>query len=141
MQPVNDNVVTASTRAQKAGTPRRSSNSSSKSEGGGSKDFGLTDATRNVILPRGIDANKDPEVPVRELLEMLGMKVDPSTGKWTVVSISSNSVAERAGVLANDVVDLIDDQPIGGKEKFKGSSGKSVTVNRGGKSMRLELKR
>jgi C-terminal processing protease CtpA/Prc len=73
---------------------------------------------------------------------MLGMKVDNAGGKWTVISTSASSVAERSGVLASDIIESINDQAIGGKDKLNGTVlGKALTVLRGGKSIKLDLKR
>lgn len=133
-------VATSSSQTPKNTTVRRVPNSASRRENEpGSKDFGLQDAT--IIQPPGIGTGQDTEVAVRDLLEMLGMKVASIRGGWKVVSTTSNSLAAKSGVLANDVVESIDGQTIAGKDKLSGKvEGKALTVRRDGKAIRLELK-
>jgi hypothetical protein len=97
---------------------------------------------KRIFTPPGIPASDGGEISVREVLEMLGMKVDLVSGRWQVLSTSANSIAEKSGVLASDVVESINEQAIRGKEKLKGKlEAKMLTVGRDGKSIKLDLKR
>jgi hypothetical protein len=141
VDPSRGSVVTASTQPSRKSAPRRDMGTVSTSDGGAGSYVGAR-TQPNVFQPPGTNTNKNPEVPVRTVLEMLGMKVDNAGGKWTVISTSASSVAERSGVLASDIIESINDQAIGGKDKLNGTVlGKALTVLRGGKSIKLDLKR
>lgn len=147
-EPGEREVLTASARPRKT-TGRGLANSVSSDI----RDYKINVTPANVICPRGIpcagnsntlsnsNASQGSDVSVREILEFLGMKVDVVKGKWTVSSTAANSIAERSSVLANDVVESINDQAIGGKSKLKGKvEAKVLTIGRDGKSIKLDLK-
>jgi hypothetical protein len=105
-----------------------------------SRDSAITPA--KIINPPGIPASDGGEFSVRDVLEMLGMKVDFVRGRWHVLSTAADSIAEKSGVLASDVVESINEQTIRGKDKLKGKlEAKILTVGRDGKSIKLDLKR
>jgi hypothetical protein len=147
-QAVDGNSMTASTEKPKTKTERRAP-VSVRADDIRNIEQGYKQA--NIICPRGIDCtgnsnasvkgnmNTDSRDAVRELLEIAGMNVNVVRGTWTVRSVSTNSIAERSGVLANDVVESINDQSIGRITRFKGDV-KSVTVRREGKSVKLDLR-
>lgn len=140
-EPESGNLQTVSVE-QKNGTPIRRAGSARKSTASKDERTFTQDSALslpNMITPPGIPASGG-EIPVREILESLGLKVDYVGSAWTVRTVLTNGIAERSGMLANDIVESINDQPIGRAIKLKGSfEGKSVTVNRGGKSIKLDL--
>ena len=104
----------------------------------------------NVIDPPGINSNlgrnsnsnsAGASIPVREVLEMLGVKAEFAGGGWAVRSTADNSIAARAGVKVKDVIEAINDQTLTEDTKLKGSfEGKSLRVRRDGKSMTISLR-
>ena len=113
---------------------------------GGSVD--RTQIVANLVTPPGIpaihgrNANASAsDIPAEEVLEMLGMKVELVKGVFVVRSVTENGVGTRAGVKANDVVEAINDQKLSEGSKLKGSfSGRSLSIRRDGKPLKLNLK-
>jgi hypothetical protein len=124
------------------------------SQGGrdGSVDLAIRPA--NVILPRGFQSVTQPnrdanaanvdagrEIPIREVLEMLGVKAEFADGGWTVLSTADNSIATRSGVRSKDVIEAFNDQDLTEGTTLKaGFAGKSLRVRRDGKRVKLDLK-
>jgi hypothetical protein len=80
-------------------------------------------------------------VTVREVFEILGMKGDFVDGGWRVSSTSENSIAARSGIRSNDIIESVDGRTLSASTKLKGNfEGKSVSVRREGKQLRLDLK-
>lgn len=116
----------------------------------GSVDLAIKPA--NVILPpgfqsvaqRGVNANNADagrEIPIREVLEMLGVKAEFAGGGWTVRSTADNSIATRSGVRSNDVIEAFNDRDLTEGTTLKaGFAGKSLRVRRDGKQVKLDLK-
>ncbi len=99
---------------------------------GGSIDSALRPAR---IIPAPAD------VPVREILEKIGMKAEFVDGGWKVRSTTGNSIAERSGVRSDDVIEAIDGRPLTEATALKGGvEGKSLNVRRDGKQVKLDLK-
>ncbi len=125
--------------------------SNSSISGGGSVERGL--GTSRTIYPRGIDPNaKAPVMPkefdqvgkvfAKDVLNLLGVDVVYSATGWKVASVADNSAAQRAGVRAGDVVEAINDQPVGEKTNFKGSfTTKNMRVKREDKIVDLDLQK
>lgn len=101
------------------------------------------------ILPPGINANasvkKIPDFEIgkmtaTELLREIGVETDAGN-KLTVKSVRPNSLADRSGVKAGDVVEAIDGEKIDGKNLApKFSTGKTLTVSRSSKKVEINLK-
>ena len=131
-------------------TPKkRTQAGTAREEGGGSTTQAL--GTIKVITAPGIpDPSKNRssnnisgtgDIPIREILEVMGLKADFSGGGWIVRSAAKNSIASRAGIQSNDVIEAVNDQSVGEKTMLKnGFQGKSISVRRDGKSVELELK-
>jgi len=99
---------------------------------GGSIDSALRPAR---VIPAPSD------VPVREILERLGMKAEFIDGGWKVRSTTDNSIATRSGVRSDDVIEAIDGRAITEATTLKGGvDGKSLNVRREGKQVKLDLK-
>ncbi len=107
----------------------------------------------NVISPPGFESsvgrnpnqntntNHAADIPVREILDTLGVKADFVNGGWTVRSTSDNSIATRSGVRSNDVIEAVNDQNLAERTVLKGNfEGKSISVRREGKQLKLDLK-
>lgn len=149
---IGDEFATASTRSNDSGRVKRTDRSASNAtRREGSVDMGLKDETKNVILPPGFESNvrrnqnsnspRGVDVPVREILEMLGIKAEFANGGWTVRSTVENSTAHRSGVHTNDVIEAIDGQSLAEATKLTdGFQGKSLRVRRDGKQIRLDLR-
>lgn len=103
----------------------------------------------NVINPPGFQSTPiagqnsnsapAPNVSVREVLDVLGVRADFVDGAWTVQSITDNSIAARSGVRPKDVVQSLDDQPLTEKSTLKSGS-QTITIRREGKQIKLDLK-
>ena len=118
--------------------------------GGGS--FVQSYGVANVRTPRGFEpvtptrnanaAIGAREIPVQEMFEMLGVKAEFVSGGWTVRSTAANSVAARAGLQADDVIEAINDQDVSEKTKFKsGVEGKSLSIRRKTNQLKLDLRK
>ena len=98
----------------------------------------VTDPDRNVNVAN-VDAGR--EIPIREVLEMLGVKADFASGGWTVLSTADNSIAARSGVRSDDVIEAFNDRDLTEGTTLKaGFAGKSLRVRRDGKQVTLDLK-
>jgi hypothetical protein len=118
----------------------------------GSVDMAIRPA--NVILPPGFESatspargnnnsnsESGPEIPVSEILEILGVRAEIVGGAWTVRSTTKTSIAERSGLVANDVIEAINDQTLAGRTALKaGFEAKTLRVRRDGKALQIDLK-
>jgi membrane-associated protease RseP (regulator of RpoE activity) len=139
--------VQASTERHRAVPKARTAGSDSNSRAqGGSVDRIIHPA--NVIMPPGFESanpqnrnanTTSTDVPVREVLEILGLTTDFSGDGWKVRSVAANSIAARSDVKAGDVIEAVDGQPVKKETKLK-SSAKTFTVRRDGKSVDLTLR-
>ncbi len=84
---------------------------------------------------------RNTQIPVKDVLTLLGAKGSFDENGWKVETPTANSLAERSGVQAGDVIEAINDQAVTDKTSFKSRSGiKSVRVRRDGKSIDIPLK-
>ena len=94
-------------------------------------------------IPSGGSANSNsgqPDVPVSEVLGVLGISADRADGVWKVKSVSNGSLAKKSGIQSGDVIEAIDGQLLSGKTTLKGaSSGKTCRVRRDGKPIEVKL--
>jgi len=107
----------------------------------------------NKIYPRGFDPtpkatpdanpfNRDAKIPVTDILNLIGIKPAFTGSGWRAEAISAHSMAERVGVKVGDVIEAINDQPLGEKTVFGNKfDGKSLRVRRDGKPIQIELNR
>jgi hypothetical protein len=101
---------------------------------GGSVDSGLKQS--NTISINGM--GKD--IPVKEVLNMMGITADFVNNGWKVRGTSDGSVAHKSGFQAGDVIELIDGLAVSDKTAFKGGfSGKTFSVRRDGKPIEIKL--
>ena len=90
-------------------------------------------------VPRKIYRNT--LIPAKDVLTLLGAKGAFGENGWKVDAATTNSLAERSGVKAGDVIEAINDQTVTEKTTLKSRSGiKSVRVRRDGKSLEIVLK-
>ena len=114
--------------------------SSNKNFGGGS-----FDATRLISKPKVLKKLKDLEnpgsIPAKDMLMQLGVEAAYSNSSWKVGGVKQNSMAERSGLKAGDVIEAINEQDLTEKTSFGSPfNGKSIRVRRDGKSVQIELK-
>jgi len=122
-----------------------SSAPSNRRPGGGSID--LASRKARVVLPKGIDPNgkviprgfeRNSGVSAKDILSFMGVDADST---WKVGSVKQNSMAERSGLKAGDVIEAINNQNLNEKSVFGNKfNGKNMRVSRDGKSMQIELK-
>jgi len=148
--PIATSMASVSVEPKRAAAnlKKRAQAKTAREEGGGSKTQAL--GTSKVITPpgipdpsrnRGSNSSGAGDIAVRGVLEMLGMKADFVGGGWIVRSAAKNSIASRAGIQSNDVIEAVNDQSVGEKTMLKsGFQGKSISVRRDGKLVKLELK-
>lgn len=119
---------------------RRAGNSASTPDGGS---ILRTQRQANVISPPGIPPIPGSvEMPVEDLLQILGVKADLVGRDWVVRSTTENSLAARAGVRSNDVIEAIDDLSLTARRTIKGlTGGKSCQIRRDGKQLKLDLRK
>ena len=140
----------ASTTSERSGPVRRTKAVADNRSQGGSIDRTLESA--NTILPPGfqsVDPRKrgvvpsnvgDADIPVKDVLQMLGVSAELGGDGWKVRSAAANGMAERAGVRAGDVIEAINGTSLAAKTTFKGGvSVKALRVRRDGKQVNLTL--
>lgn len=105
-------------------------------------DGGSREDTSRIIkplYPRGLD--RDAPVFVRDVLSFIGAEIHISGSSLTVSKVQTNSIAERAGIKAGDVIVAVNDVPVSDKTAFRGGfMGKSLRVRREGKDIQISLK-
>ena len=109
-----------------------------------SRDF--TAQEPEVVLPPGLEGNQVPGKPresrtfsVVEVLQPLGIQSAPARNGMRVVSVSKNSLAEKAGIRAGDIVVALDGKPIRSAVTKGAVRGRSVTVLRDGKRIKFSV--
>jgi len=125
--------------------PRRGNTNPANRSRGGSID--LAQPSANVIMPPGFESanprrggNTATDVPVRNLLGILGISADFGKGGYEVRSVAENSMAARAGVKAKDIIKSIDGQTLKSDMTVKGDSGSKVfSILRDGKLITLKF--
>ena len=117
--------------------------------GGGSTDQALTNFqpitpkfNSSPSVPQNSQDDETPRtLPVRDILSQMGFDADFDNGKWTVKSVTPNSLGESSGVKQNDVIEEIDNQPISGTTVFgKTLKGKTITITRSGQKLVIQLR-
>lgn len=157
----NDNGAVASTHKSNAGVVNgRNLNNSSTTptiRNGNLRDMNLSrteditvDQAPEPIYPPGINPNQKIVPPTNtsggsispdSILAILGIKSLCSPVNCKVVGVQSQSVGEKAGLIVGDVVEAIDDRPIGSTHFSSGAiSVSSLRVNRDGKIVTVNLK-
>jgi len=139
-----------SSEPERSGPVRRTTNSAPANRShGGSVDRTLESA--NMIMPPGFESvnprNRNSNaniggtgVPVRDVLDTLGVSGDFLNGGWKVRSAAPNSLAQRAGVRSGDVIEAIDGQPLMESTTFKGQfSPKTLRVRRNDNTLTLRI--
>ncbi|MFN0277539.1 MAG: PDZ domain-containing protein, partial [Pyrinomonadaceae bacterium] len=103
--------------------------------GGGSIDA----ASREPRVIKRLDPNrKITTVPAKDVLTSIGIEADAT---WKVGSVKQNSVAERSGLKAGDVIEAVNNQTLTEKTTFGNKfNSKSLRVLRDGKSVQIDLK-
>jgi hypothetical protein len=103
------------------------------------------------ILPTGIEPDKSipptegvgnsGKTNIVELLNFVGAEIVTEAGKMKVKSVRQNTLAERAGVKAGDVVESFDEQKSDGNSNSANIGGaRKLVVSREGKLHTFDLK-
>ena len=123
--------------------PRRNSNSKERDGGLSTVE---TYKVAPVIMPPGTEGANPAtrggaDIPVKEVLGILGVNADFADRGWKVSSVTDNSVAARSGLKPNDVIEAIDGKDMKADSTVKGDSGvRSVRIRRDGKQIELTMK-
>lgn len=118
--------------------------------GGGSKDLALSQDSARINPPE-FDPNgrkdvqpvppKGSGITAESILTMIGIKPECRADGCLASAVSKQSIAERSGVRAGDLIGSIDDKPIKSGTVFEGTvSVRSLGLRRGGKRMTVSLK-
>ena len=93
-------------------------------------------------LPQNPQNVENPNsISVKDVLSINGINADFENGKWTVKSVTANSIGESSGVKENDIIEAIDNQPLSGETiNGKTFSGKTITVVRNGGKSQIKLR-
>ncbi|HVE57970.1 MAG TPA: hypothetical protein VNB22_14145 [Pyrinomonadaceae bacterium] len=129
-------------------TPKKDSRENKKDSFNGSKDFGFTPDTpkqpnfnSNSLLPNPQDNEKASPMSVKDVLSINGIKADLENGKWTVRSVTANSLGESSGVRENDIIEAIDNQPLSAETVFnKTVNGEILVITRNGVKSQIKLR-
>ncbi len=74
----------------------------------------------------------------RQMLRNIGIDANAGENGWTIRSVGKNTIAERSGLQAGDVMEAIDDKPI--STLYDGSfSAKTISVRRDDKVVKIEI--
>lgn len=141
--PKPDQVAIIQPKKASVETPRRPK----ENENGGSTDKSQKETPLLIpqFTPRSLpqvpqDEESTNPIPVREVLSVNGINAAFENGKWTVKSVTPNSLGDSSGIKENDVIEAIDDQPVSGTTVFnKIVSGKTITVTRNGQKSVIKL--
>lgn len=115
--------------------------SSNRNSGGGSfVDMGRSiSKARSMVKPKGFD--KPAGIAAKDIFSPIGIDASYSASSWKVNVVRPNTIAERSGLKAGDVVESINGQSLTEKTSFPSPfSGKSIGVRRDGKIVQIELK-
>jgi len=129
-------------------TPKKDLRENKQDSKGGSTDFMLTpynpkqpNFNSNSVLPNPQNNEKSAPMPVKDVLSTNGINATLENGKWTVKSVTANSLGESSGVKENDIIEAIDNQPLSAETVFnKTVNGKILTITRNGLKSQLTLR-
>lgn len=114
-----------------------------------SRDFGVR-PKRDPIYPRGINPeqikpekseNQDNKsISIKDTLDFIGIQTEFVGGKLRVKNVRENTMADKSGIKAGDLIEAIDDTKITPSETMlKSNSVRKIIVSRGGKVLELNL--
>jgi hypothetical protein len=105
---------------------------------------------KKAPMPEGLENNSpsaansadvmtSTPIPVKEILDNLGMSVEFENG-WQVKTVTDSGPAQRTGVKVGDIIIALDDRELDLSTSYKGfGSVRTVTVRRGGKLLPLKI--
>ena len=86
------------------------------------------------------NSGSQTDIPVREVLGIIGVSADPGDDGWKVTSTVDGSIARKSGIQSGDVIEAIDGRAVTSSTTFKGAfGGKTIRVRRDGKSLDVKL--
>lgn len=106
----------------------------------------------NPILQQGLNANtravanvdrsvSGAGVSAKEYFEAIGIRALFKSKTWKVGSVTANSLAEKAGVKAGDILEALNDETLTDKTSLgRTFTATSLRVRRDGQSIKLDLK-
>jgi hypothetical protein len=130
-------------------TPKKDSRENKKESLGGSRDLSSTSVipkqpnfnNSNTLLPNPQDNEKFTPMFVKDALSIMGVKAEFEKGKWTVKSVTANSLGDSSGVKENDIIEAIDNQPLSAETVFnKTVNGEVLIITRNGVKSRIKLR-
>jgi hypothetical protein len=127
--------------------PKKEQPKNKKDSGGGSVDIGVKppvlrqpNFNANSFDPVSRNIEKAVPMPVKEVLSQMGINSSFENGKWTVKSVTTNSLAEGSDVKAGDIIEAINNQPLAAGPIDGNVSGKTFTVTRNGEKLVLKIR-
>lgn len=97
--------------------------------------------TPQPAIPENKDLKTDDSVSALGVLQILGVETVEEGAKLRVKAVRENSLAGRSGVKPGDVIEAIDEQKIDRENRLlKLGGGRTMTVTRDGRILKLELK-
>lgn len=103
-----------------------------KNTGGGSIDLASREGRR---------FHRTPQIPAKDVLNLIGAKGAFETDGWRVQSTTPNSLAERSEIRTGDVIESVNGQTVTDKSTLRSNTPlKTVRVRRDGKSVDIVIK-
>ncbi|MEQ1924260.1 MAG: PDZ domain-containing protein [Pyrinomonadaceae bacterium] len=103
-----------------------------KSSGGGSIDLASREGRR---------FHRTPQIPAKDVLNLIGAKGGFEAEGWRVQSTTPNSLAERSQIQTGDVIESVNGQAVNDKTSFRSTTSlKTLRVRRDGKSVDIVIK-
>ncbi|MCC6826075.1 MAG: hypothetical protein IT172_10065 [Acidobacteria bacterium] len=105
------------------------------------------------LFPKGLDPNAAPPpqpsdlgkaqaISMKEVIEQFGIEGGFGHGGWHITGVKPASAAERLGIKAGDVIEMIDQKPVEEKATFDGTfNGGSMQIRRDGAKVVVSLDR
>lgn len=82
-----------------------------------------------------------PQIPAKDVLNLIGAKGGFEADGWRVQSTTPNSLAERSQIQTGDVIESVNGQAVTDKTSFRSTTSlKTVRVRRDGKSVDIVIK-
>lgn len=140
--PITDDKIVAS--VNKSPVPERlvvKTGSSNRNSDGSSR-VSAQRIARPITLVKPKEFENPVGINARDILMQLGINATYSEASWKIGVVTQNSIAERSGLKAGDVIEAINDQNLSEKTTLAMPfSGKNIRVRRDGKIMQIDLKR
>jgi membrane-associated protease RseP (regulator of RpoE activity) len=95
----------------------------------------------NPSLQNLSPAEGGPGITPKDVLEQMGITASFTSDVWKVGAVQPNSMADKSGVKAGDIIEALNDQPLTKRTVLgRTFTGTSLRVRRDGHSIKLDLK-